>query len=67
MRNAFALFERNFGCGDPDLFVDLYGVAVDDLTVELERDFDPEGALAGGCWTNDSDDWRFTFRGHERV
>jgi hypothetical protein len=33
MRNTSALFERDFGCGDLDLFIDLYGVAVDDLAV----------------------------------
>jgi hypothetical protein len=67
MRNAFALFERDFGCGDLDLFVDLYGVAVDDLAVERERYFDSECAFAGCGWTNDGDDGRFTLRGHERV
>jgi hypothetical protein len=65
MRNSFALLERDFGCGDLDLFIDLYGVAVDDLAVELKGNFDSEGAFAGGCWTNDGYDWRF--RGHAAI
>jgi hypothetical protein len=65
MRNAFALFKRDFGGSDPDLLVDLYGVAVDDLAVELKGDFDSESAFAGGCWTNDRDDR--IFRGHVAI
>lgn len=46
VRDAFALVERHLGGSDLDLFVDLDGVAVDDLAVELEGDFDSESAFA---------------------
>src|SRR5690349_19460766 len=35
MRDALALVERHFGSGDLNLFVDLDGIAVDDLAVEF--------------------------------
>ena len=57
MRDAFAFVERNFRCGYLDLLVDLDRVAVDDLAVELQRDFNSESALAGRGWTDDRDDW----------
>jgi hypothetical protein len=45
MRYAFAFFAWNFRGCDLNLLVDLNGVAVDDLAVALERDFDPERAF----------------------
>jgi hypothetical protein len=46
MWNTLALFERHFGGGDLNFFVDLDRVAVDDLAVELEGDFNSECAFA---------------------
>ena len=63
MRDAFALFERDFGGGDLDLFVDLDRITVDDFAVEFEGDFDSERAFAGSGWADDRDDW--ILRGHE--
>ena len=57
MWDAFALVQRYFGGGYLDLFVDLDRIAVDDLAVELQGDFDSECAFAGGSGTNDGDDW----------
>jgi len=44
--NAFAFLEGDFRGRDLDLLVDLNGVAVDDLAVECQRDFDRERAFA---------------------
>ena len=46
MRDAFAFVEWHFSGGDLNLFIDLDGIAVDDLAVELEGDFDSECAFA---------------------
>ena len=63
MRNAFAFFEWDLGGCDLDFLVDLDRVAVDDLAVELECDFDSECAFSGGSGPDDRNDRIM----HERV
>ena len=58
MRHAFAFREWHLRSGDLYLLVNLDGVAVDDLAVEVERDFDTERAFPGRSWTDNRDDWR---------
>jgi hypothetical protein len=56
MRDAFAFVERYFRGGYLDLPVDLDRIAVDDLAVEVQCDFNSECAFAGCSRANDGDD-----------
>jgi hypothetical protein len=58
MRHAASLCQRHFRRRDLDLLIDLYGVAVDDLAIEAQRQFDAEFAFTGSCWSRDSDNRR---------
>jgi hypothetical protein len=46
VRYAFPFFEWNFRCSYLNFLVNLNGVAIDNLAVELERHLDPERAFA---------------------
>src|SRR5437870_6488882 len=56
MRNPFPLFDGNFRGGDLDLLINLNRVAVNYLAAQMQRDFNSQSALTGGCWTDDCDD-----------
>src|SRR5689334_8695729 len=62
VRHAFAFGYWNFGGRDLDILIDLDRVAIDDLAVEGEGDFDSERAFAARSWADDRDDWRFGIR-----
>ena len=65
MRNAAPRVDRNFGSRDLNLLINLDGIAVDNLAVQLQSDFNSESTLAGGGRANYSDNW--IFRAHEGV
>ena len=55
MRHAASLGERDFGSRYLDALVNLDGVAIEDLAIEMQGGFDSERALAGSCRANDRD------------
>ena len=56
MRNATTFLHRNFGGGDLDSLVNLNGVAVYDLAVKAQGQFDSQRALAGSGGTDYGND-----------
>ena len=52
MRDAAPLGERDFGSRYLDTLVNLDGVAIEDLAIEMQGDFDPQCALAGSRRAN---------------
>ena len=60
MRNALALFERHLRSRNLDLFVNLDRIAIDDLAVEFQGNFNPERTFPRGSRTDNGDDRVFS-------
>ena len=64
VRNAFTFFKGNLRRSDLNALVDLHRIAVDDLAIELQSDFNSERTLTRCSWTNDGY-YRLTGFAHE--
>jgi hypothetical protein len=55
MRNASPFLDGNFCGRDLNVLINLDGIAVDNLAVQLQSNFNPERALARRGWANNCD------------
>ena len=55
MRYASAFGVWNFCGGDLNALVNLDRIAINDLTIELQGEFDCQGTFSGSSWTNDGE------------
>ena len=55
MTNTLAFLNGNLCRSDLDAFVDLNRIAVDNFTIDMECDLDPQRAFAGSSRTNNGD------------
>ena len=57
VRYAFAFLKRDFRSCYLYFLINLNGVAVDDLAIECERNFDPERTFSRSSGTDNSNNW----------